>query len=287
MAKLAKEVWIQMLMNDMYPNTSFLARSVDMSEFVDHNKINLAEAGVNPEVYIDEKGDIATASRTDIPLELALHTFDSQNTLVKNIEQKESSYNKMESVVANHRSAISAKEAVFAAHNWTPTENTDLTPVLIATGEVSAATGYKKLTFEDVLTLDAKFRALDVNMDNAVLVLHPFHMADLMSENMKMYKEMLTSKKIFSFEVFTFSKTPTFNGTTGEKKAMGAVVAATDAICSFCYIHTEVMRAGGTVDMFTTEKDPTVRGDIVGFQHRFTALSIRNKYCGAVYSTKP
>ena len=52
------------------------------------------------------------------------------------------------------------------------------------------------------------------------------------------------------------------------------------------YINTEVMRAGGTADMFTKEKDPTVRGDVVGFEHRFTALPIRGKYIGAIYSAK-
>jgi hypothetical protein len=39
--------------------------------------------------------------------------------------------------------------------------------------------------------------------------------------------------------------------------------------------------------MFVRYKDPEQRGDIVGFQMRFAALSIRGKYSGAIYSGVP
>ena len=44
------------------------------------------------------------------------------------------------------------------------------------------------------------------------------------------------------------------------------------------------MRAMGTVDMFAKEKDPEIRGDIIGFQMRALALPIRNKAIGAIYT---
>lgn len=282
---IEKQIWLNMIKEGAIPNTSFLSTGVNMDEFVEFNTLNLAEAGVDPIVFIDKTDDVGVVSREDIAIAIPLHTFDTENTLVKNIEEKESSYPKMESVVRSHRNAMLKKIAAFAAHGWTPNQNSDFTPVLIATGGVNNA-GYRRLTFEDVLTFEAKYRAQDAEMGNLVMVLNSQHLADLMAEDMKLYKEILVAKKLFSFDLFDFSQTPIFNGTTGVKKAMGAAVAATDAISSFGFDKTEVMHASGDMDMFLTEKDPKRRGDIVGFQKRFTAQSIRNKGIGAIYSPK-
>lgn len=284
---IEKQIWVDKLMEGFIPDTSFLSDSVDMSEHVDNNKINLAEAGIDPKVLLDNTNyPVATADRTDLPLELPLHTFDTENTVVRNLEKKELSYDKVESVIRSHRNALIKKESAFAAHNWCPTKNGEFTPVLVTTGAVNKS-GFKAATFEDFLTLDAIFRGLDVDMQTVIAVLNPMHLADLMAQDMKLYKEMLTGNKLFGLNLRTYSGTPIFDSSTGIKKAMGAAAnAATDTRSSMAYCKTEVMRAVGTLDVFTTLNDPGARGDILGYQQRFTALSIRGKYNGAIYSGK-
>ena len=79
---IEKQIWIAMLMEGFYPDRTFLTRSVDMTAMVEYNKINLAEAGVAPDVLIDNtEFPVPTASRTDVALELPLHTFDTKNTV--------------------------------------------------------------------------------------------------------------------------------------------------------------------------------------------------------------
>ena len=88
---IEKQIWIDLIKEGLYPDSSFLTESVDMSELVEYNKINLAEAGIDPEVLIDNTVfPVPVMSREDIPKELALHTFDTVNTVVRNIEEKES-----------------------------------------------------------------------------------------------------------------------------------------------------------------------------------------------------
>lgn len=71
------------------------------------------------------------------------------------------------------------------------------------------------------------------------------------------------------------------------KKAYGAAVTEdTDTQASLMYCDTEVMRAMGTTEVFAKYKDPEQRGDILGYQQRFTALPIRGKYTAALYSEK-
>ncbi len=282
---IAKEIWIEMIKEGLYPDNSFLTESVDMSEHVEHNKINLAEAGVDPEVLIDNAVfPVPIEERTDQAIDLALHSFDTKNTVVRNLEEKETSYNKMDSVIRSHRNALRLKTSTFAAHSWAPTKNGVFTPVLKTTGAVKD--GIKSLTFEDVLLLESKFRDLDADMSNLVLILNTRHLADLRSEDIKLYKEILMENKLFSFKLFAFSKQALFDTTTGQKKAFGAVAGANDTMGSLAYSIDEVMRAEGDYEVFARYKDPEARGDIIGFQQRFTALPIRNKLIGSIYSDK-
>ncbi len=283
---IEKEMWITMIKEGMVPDTSFLSRSVDMSEFVEYNKLNLAEAGIDPEVLIDnDTFPVPIAQREDIPKELLLHTFDTKNTVVRNIEEKESAYGKMDSVIRSHRNALIKKTSGFAAYNWCPTQNGDLTPVIKSNGAVNAS-GQKKVSFEDFLQMEAKFRALDVDTNSLVAVLNATHLADLMAEDMKLYKEVLAAGKLFSFTLFNFSGLPYFDTTTDKKKAYGSAAGANDTQASLIYSATEVMRAQGDTEVFVKYKDPEQRGDVIGYQQRFSAYPIRGKYIGAVYSGK-
>lgn len=283
---IEKELWLALIMEGMVPDTSFLSRSRDMSELVEYNKLNLAEAGIDPKVLVDnDTYPVPTAQRQDVPKELLLHTFDTENTVVRNIEEKESAYGKMDSVVRSHRNALIKKTSGFAAYNWCPTQDGEFTPVIKANGEVNASQ-QKRVSFEDFLQMEAKFRALDVDMSTLVAVLNAVHLADLMAEDMKLYKEVLTSGKLFSFSLFNFSGLPLFDTTTGKKKAYGAAKGDTDTQASLVYSDTEVMRAVGDTDLFVKYKDPAERGDVIGYQQRFTAYPIRGKYIGAIYSGK-
>ena len=277
---IEKQIWISMLMEGFYPDRSFLARSVDMTPMVEYNKINLAEAGVAPDVLVDNKTfPIATASRTDTALELPLHTFDTKNTVVRNVEEMETAYAKMESVVRQHRNTLQSKTAAYAANSWAPSETKELTPVRETT-EVG------KLSFEDVLKMDAWFRSQDIDPATLVAVLNPYHLANLQLEDMKLYKAMLESNRLFGFSIYTFCQLPYYNQTTGKKVAFGTAATSTDVQCSLFYSDQEVMRADGDIEVFAKYKDPGERGDVIGFQKRFTALPIRNKYQAVIYNKK-
>lgn len=283
---IEKQIWISMLMEGFYPNRTFLDRSVDMTAMVEYNKINLSEAGVDPEVLVDNTTfPVPTASRSDTALELPLHTFDTKNTVVRNVEAMELAYDKMESVVRQHRNTLQAKTAAFAANNWAPQTNKELTPVRSTNGNPNKQ-GLKALSFQDILDMDAWFRSKDIDPSTMVAVLNPYHLADLMAEDMKLYKEMLTGNKIFGFDLYTFSQLPYYNASTGAKVAFGTAAQNTDTQCSLFYCANEVMRADGDIDVFARYKDPEQRGDVIGFQKRFTALPIRNKYQAAIYSAK-
>lgn len=283
MSGLQKEIWTDILLEKFYPNGSFLSTVRDMSALVENNKINLAEAGANPDVLVDNTSyPIATSTRTDTALELPLKTLDTTSTIVRNLEAMEVSYDKVASVLSGHKAELLKVATRLAAWNYAPSANATNTPVLAATGAVS--NGNRKLTISDVLKMMVAFNNLDVPSDGRILVLNPQHEADLLEEDLLLYKTAMMSGKLFGFQLFSTSATPRFNAETGAKVAYAAVSGATDTISSVAFHKDEVMKAMGTIEMFSTLKDPANKGDIFNFQMRFCALPLRSKYIGAIYS---
>lgn len=273
-AGLQKELWTDILLEKFYPDRSFLQRSRDLSDFVTYNTLNLAEVGADPNVLIDNATyPVPTVQRTDIPHTVALQTLDSENTVVRNVEEMEAAYGKMESVARQHREAIFKKAAQMAAYNWAPAQDN-------ASNFVQQAAGGGTLSFDDIIDLAGRYDDVDAPKEGRILLLSPTHRRQLQKEDKKLYKQIYeTGNAFYDFLVFSTSVTPTYSA--GVKNAMGAV----GDTASIAYLESEVCRAIGDMDMFYTPKDPGERGDIIGFQMRFLARSMRGKYAGAIYTT--
>lgn len=283
---LNREIWIPEIIEKFYHSDSFLTHSKSLDAWVDNNKLNLQEAGVDPEVYIDnELYPIPIVTRTDIPHEIMLKRFDTENTVHINAIEIEESAEKRQSVIEGHRNSLRQKFARLAAFNWAPAENGDFTPVKAATGAKNAR-GYKAMTYEMVMDMELAFDELEVPTEGRILILNPLHAMDLRMQDLNMYKAFYNENKLFSFTVVRSSLTPKYNGTTGQKAPWNAAVAATDAPSSLFYYKEAVARARGTVDMYYRLNDPEYRGDVVGFNMRGVATPVTGKYLGAIYSPK-
>lgn len=287
MAKLTKEIWLADLMEKFYPSTNFLSAVRDMSQFVDNDKINIAEAGVDPDVLINNTTyPVPFAERSDIPYEIILDVYDTEGTVIRNAELVELSYDKRQSVIAGHKNALLQKFAQKAIHAYAPDSDSKNTPVLPTSG--NATNGQRRpITFEDIINLKSRFDAIDAPPDR-VLCLNPIHENELIKADITLMKAIYSGNvtSLFGFRIFVFSKTPLFNKITGTKKAWGSAEnPETDTISSVAFVASEVMRAQGSFEMFERLRDPEQKGDIINFQMRAVALPIRNKAIGAIYSS--
>lgn len=291
MANLQKEIWINQLMKNFYPDASFLAYAKDFTQFVDNDKINIADTGVDPLVLINNTTyPIAVSQRVDTPIAIELDKFETENTLVRRPEVIEYAYDQLESVLMGHRNVLRTSTAMKAAHAFAPQQNTAETPVLATTG-ADDGTGRKRLLIEDILRLKTGYDEYDYPMDKRVLVLHPKHVEDLMLFDLKSFKDITDfkngqPKRFAGFNVLQFTKTPIYNATTLQKMPFNAVPLSTDTFSSFSFYSEEVMKADGQVYMYAQEDDPKERATIVGFDKRFVALPMRNKGIGSIVSAK-
>ena len=288
---LQKQVWTDQIMTGFYPDASFLNYAKDFSALADNDIINMADAGFDPDVLINNTTyPIAIKERADTPLSFELDLFETENTLVKNPEAVELSYDKMETVLYGHRMALQNTTSVKAAHAFAPNSNTVSTPVLRTTGDDNGE-GFKRLKIEDILKLKRSFDVLNIPVDSRYLVLDPRHTEDLILYDLKSFKDITdfvngTPKRFAGFNVLEFTKNPIFDNTTGVKKSFGAVATDNDVFSSFAFSSNEVMKADGTIQMYERVNDPELRGTVVGFDKRFIALPIRNKGIGAIVASK-
>lgn len=275
-AGLLKEIWIGKLMEKFYPDGSWLLESEDMSMWVDNNTINLADMGADPNVLVNNTTyPIAIVERADGHLALPLDYFDTENTVVRNATAVQLAYNKLESVVRQHRNALYTKNIQKAAHAYGPSANGTFKPVL----EIGES------IIDTFIDMEKKFNDMLVPEEDRICLLSTLHKSLLQKEDKKLYKEIFNgtgTKVLYSFKIYNCTVTPVYDGTTKAKKAFGAASAGTDLTSSLFYSKREVMRAEGEYDMFSRMKDPEARGDIVGFQKRFLAMPIRDKYIGAM-----
>lgn len=284
-AGVLKELWTDIIMEGFYPKDSFISEGRDMSALVEFNTLNLAEAGANPDVLIDNTSyPISAATRSDVPKTLTLKTLDTESTIVRNVEEMELAYDKMASVVYGHKMALRKAAAQLAAWNWSPASNAEFTPVIGTTGGEDATGDFLKMSFADILELRKRFDLLDIPDDGRVLVLNPEHESHLILEDLALYKAVMSTNNMFGFKIYRTSVTPIYVTTTGVKAAYGTTPGATHSLSSFAFHKDEVMKAMGTLEMFAKYKDPDQKGDVLNFQMRFVALPLRAKAIGAIYS---
>ena len=269
---LNKEVWVSQILEGFYPDDSFLKRVVDYSQFVENNKLHVASAGIDPKVLINNTTyPINVVGRDDDDNVITLDKFETENTLVRRPEALEYSYDKLESVIRQHRATLGKSIAMKAAHAFAPDKDTTDTPLVVTTGET--ANGRKRLRLVDILTLKERFDDAEIPLEDRYIVLHPKHITDLLLEDTKLFKEITNIRegepfKFAGFGFYSFSQMPVYR-------------LAEDSIAFYA---KEVMKADGNIYMYSTEDDPKERATIVGFDKRFVALSMRGKGIGAIIS---
>lgn len=277
---MLKQIFAAIILGLFYPDGSWLNELTSMDHMVEYNTINLSQIGADPNVIKDNSTwPLTITQRTDSGIQIPLATFDTEPTFVTNVEEMETAYDKCESVVRQHVSALRTKAALSAAYNIAPSSNTSATPVLATTGN-NRGDGKKALTYKDILKLRTAFNKANYPMQGRVLVLSPEHEEDLLAEDVNRYNRIMETGQLAGFKVYTFNGNPTYN-TSGEKNDYGTLTGLPSSIA---FINSEVMRAMGDIEGEPEKRWADYRGWLLGFQMRFVAMPFRSKGIAAIYS---
>lgn len=275
---LQKEIWIAGIQENPVPDTSFVMASTDKSEYVENNKLHLAEAGIEPGVHEDyfegNENDLPLATINDIPHEVVLKTYSTERTRHRDLQECELQYNKRMSVINRHKSVLGKNIGKRAAFAWSPAANNAFNKITT----LGAAS-----ILDAIIDMEAFYASLDMTA-NLNVCITPDHMAKIKKENKVLYKEILATKEIYGFKVWRYTQNPLYTA-LGAKKPFGSVREAGDLQASFFWSSDETFRCFGDVNMYSTLAAASTQSDEISFAQRALVGNIRAnnpKYLGAI-----
>jgi hypothetical protein len=277
---LQKEVWIAGIQENPIPDDSLVFASTDKSEYVENNKLHLAEAGIEPSVhenyFAGSETDLPLATITDIPNEVVLNTYSTDRTRHRDLQEVELQYNKRASVTNRHKVALAKNMGVRAAFSWAPATSDTYNKIITVGGGKF---------IDSIIDLQAFYNALDM-YDNLHICLTAEHMAAIKKEDKVLYKEVLNTKEMYGFKVHRYNKNALYT-VAGVKKPFGTVKAVDDKVCSFTWCSDETFRCFGDTEMYETLRSAASQADEISFAQRALVGNIRAtnpKYLGAILS---
>ena len=279
MEGLQTEVWIAGIKENPVPNNSFIYQSVDLSQYVEHNKLHLAEAGVEPAVHEDyfatANNPLPVTDITDIGNEVVLHTYSTEQTRHRELQDIELSYDKRSSIIGRHRLSLEKNLGKRAAYAWAPKQD--------GTGNKVCNLSASDSVIDAIIDLKQFMEENDI-LQGVNICFTPEHFARIRKEDKRLYKDILNEQQMYGIKVFQYSQNPLYTS-AGVKKPFGATKDNTDKRASFMWVTDEVFRCFGDVEMYATLRDSGLQADTISFAQRALVGVIRAKtpkFLGAI-----
>lgn len=280
---LNKEVWLNSIVENFYPDNSFAVKSVDDSTFVINKKVHIPNAGAASKVVTNRTQKPASVSlRTDNELTYEIDELTTDPIYIPNIDTVELSYDKRNSVLANDRAQLEEAAHVNLLKRWGNGVKAD--HILLTTGTTqrdahtsSTATGKRKsICKADVLKLMTAFDKDDVPATGRFLLLDAHMYADLLADLSESDKWMFQNSanvqkgilgNLYGFDIMKRSRVLRLDAS---KKVLdwSAEGAATELAAALAWHEKSVSRAMGEVKMFDSTDNPLYYGDIYSFLMR-------------------
>lgn len=280
---LNKEVWLNSIVENFYPDNSFAVKSVDDSTFVSNRKVHIPNAGAASKVVTNRTQKPASVSqRTDNELTYEMDELTTDPIYIPNIDTVELSYDKRNSVLANDRAQLQEAAHVNLLKHWGDGVKAD--HIVLTTGTTqrdahtsSTATGKRKAICKaDVLKLMTAFDKDDVPATGRFLLLDAHMYADLLADLSESDKWMFQNSanvqkgilgNLYGFDIMKRSRVLRLDSS---KKVLdwGAEGAATEMAAALAWHEKSVSRAMGEVKMFDSTDNPLYYGDIYSFLMR-------------------
>jgi hypothetical protein len=272
---------------------TWMMRIPSKNAWVNNDVIKLNQIGADPAVLINNNTyPIATSSRTDSNVAIALYKYETENTKITDDELYALPYDKVGSVQEQHRETLEERTLEHGLHSLAVYEDTAETPVLETTG-ADDGTGRLKMKKLNILTLKNKLDKLKVPLSGRILVLNADHLKDLLEEDLAFAQRYENHKegsigKQYGFEIYESVYSPTYDTTNLQKKAFDAAPAAGDRNASVAIYTKNAAKARGTVKRYKREAadDPENRETVVGFRLYGIVIPIKWTGFGAIVDGK-
>lgn len=290
---LQVEIWVKSIIEGLFANNTFAARSVDHSEFVNNKTVHVPNAGAAPNVEKNRTVFPASVTkREDVDLKYDMDEYTVDPVRISHAEQVELSYNKRESIVRQSRRTLAQDIYDSIIYDWIP-EGVKAVETLGAAvaAHIKGATGNRKLMSKDTIkALQTVFDDWELPEEGRCILLdaHMYNqlmdsLTDAQQNNFLACADPARGVigKYLGFDFYKRGKVAKV-ATDGTVKPWSAAAAATDCAAGLAWHEDCVSRALGESVLFDDEGNPLFYGDIISFLQRAGGKSIRADKVGIV-----
>jgi len=276
---LNKQVWLNTIVENFFPDNSFATKSIDDSVFVSNKTVHIPNAGTPSGVEINRTQKPASVNqRTDNELTYDMDELTTNPIYIPEIDKVELSYDIRQSILYNDRAELQKNAAQNLLYRWFTTDT-----IVETTGEArpahtsDTATGNRKqMTKATVLALMTKFNQQDVPAEGRYILLDAVMYADLLADltekDLSAFLASADAQKGIVGNLYGFSimqRSQVLRVTSGHALLKWSEdAAATELAAGLAWQQQCVSRALGEVKMFDKLDDPTYYGDIYSFLMR-------------------
>jgi hypothetical protein len=288
--KIPQEFWSSYIVEKLRRTNPHIMLCFDESKYVQGGSIvYLPQAGAKPSVVKNRAFGAATAvQRGDTAVMYALDVFTTDPTAITTSEAMEISYEKTDSVLADHTDTLAEAIGDELTYNWIrgvkPTAGGGTTVEFIPVARRIATTGAatdvnaedgqtgtrKAMHYKQAQAMQAKFNKDGVPSDNRYAMLESYmyqEFIDSLSENqMAAFQKSADLEKgvIGKFAGFLFLERSSVLAiqANGTFRLPGEALGATDNLASIFWQKNSVTKALGDTKLFQDMDNPLYYGDI-------------------------
>lgn len=287
------QIWVKSIIEGLFADNTFAARSVDHSEFVNGKKVHVPNAGEGPGVVKNRSSFPASVQqRNDADLEYDIDEYTVDPVRISNAEQVELSYNKRESVVRSSRRKLADKIYADLIYRWIPSGVKVVRTVGKAVeATLDSATGNRKvMTKATVNAIRLLFDKWDIPQEGRCILLDAEMYNQLLNDFTDAERNNFLScvnpakGVIGEYDSFMFYKRSKVAKTTGAGalKEWSAAASATDCAAGIAWQEDCVSRALGETVAYDDQGNPLYYGDIMSFLQRAGGSFMRSDKKGIV-----
>lgn len=276
---LNKQVWLNTIVENFFPDNSFATKSIDDSVFVSNKTVHIPNAGAPSGVEINRTQKPASVNqRTDQDLTYDMDELTTNPIYIPNIDTVELSYDKRQSILWNDRMELQKQAHQNLLYKWFVAGKVIETVGSAREAHTSStATGNrKKMTKATVLALMTRFNQDDVPAEGRYILLDACMYADLLDDltgtELSAFLASANAQKgilgqLYGFNIMQRSQVLRLTSAKALLK-WSENAAATELAAGLAWQEHCVSRALGDVKMFDNMDDPTYYGDIYSFLMR-------------------
>jgi Phage capsid protein len=258
MAGIKTDIWAMEIAENIFPNNTFAAQSMNDSSYVNNDEVYLPQSGAVPSV-VQNRATFPSpiAARVDSYTKYQMQEFSTDTTVIRNMETVALSYNKRADVLRDHVEQLKKFINEFFLYNWLANTSGGIiyTSGGLRPASATGANGQRKaFRKDDIMAAMLKLDTMDIPRQGRVILMNPQFHTDLLADTQLTSRDWTNNSlengaigRLFGFDTFIRSNVGAYANGSVLPKAPSSVTAGSDNAAALVWHPDFVRRAEGQI----------------------------------------